>query len=161
LRIRRQGQTLTDGQVPYRWRALWRRLFRDASLFNGSGDARVWRSRCLFRGMMRHYMHRGPAAFRFELAGDLNAGDAARLEQDWRGASLIIGNRLLVVDLSFVTGIDEASRSLFRRWYDRGAEFTASSKQSRELVESITERPYTRELSHAPTYQPWFSYTTA
>ena len=121
----------------------------------------VWRSHCLFRSMMRHYMHRGPAAFRFELAGDLNAGDAARLEQDWRGASLIVGNRMLVVDLTFVTGIDEAARSLFRRWYDRGAKFTASSKRSRELVESITERPYTRELSHAPTYQPWFSYTTA
>ena len=110
---------------------------------------------------MHYYMHDGPAAFRFELAGDLNAGDAARLEQDWRGASLIIGHRLLVVDLSFVTGIDEAGRSLFRRWYDCGAEFAARSKQSRELIESITESPYTRELSYAPTYQPWFSHITA
>ena len=110
---------------------------------------------------MRYYMHGGPAAFRFELAGDLNAGDASRLEQDWRGVSLAIGNRLLVVDVSFVTGIDEAARSLFKRWYARGAEFAASSKHTRELVESITERPYTRETWRGPTFQPWFSYTTA
>jgi hypothetical protein len=61
--------------------------------------------------------------------------------------------------VSFVTGIDEAARSLFKRWYARGAEFAASSKQSRDLVESITERPYARESAHEPTYQPWFSYT--
>ena len=110
---------------------------------------------------MRHYMHGGPAAFRFELAGDLNAADASRLEQDWREVSSAIGNRLLVVDLSFVTAIDEAARSLFRRWYARGAEFAATSERSRELVESITKRPYTRESQHEPTYQPWFSYTKA
>jgi hypothetical protein len=108
---------------------------------------------------MRYYMHGGPAAFRFELAGDLNAGDASRLEQDWRGVSSAVGNRRLVVDLSFVTAIDETARSLFRLWHDGGAEFAASSKQSRELVESITERQYTRESPHEPTYQPWFTWT--
>jgi hypothetical protein len=108
---------------------------------------------------MRYYMHGGPAAFRMELAGDLNAGDATRLERQWHGVSAAVGNRLLVVDMSFVTGIDEAARSLFKRWYARGAEFAAASKQSRALVESITERPYAREASHEPTYQPWFSYT--
>jgi len=98
---------------------------------------------------------------RFELAGDLNAGDALRLEQEWRGVSSAIGNLFLIVDVSFVTGIDKAARSLFKRWYARGAEFAASSKQSRELVESITEHPYTSETTHEPTYQPWFSYTKA
>jgi hypothetical protein len=110
---------------------------------------------------MHHYMHGGPAAFRFELAGDLNAGDAAKLERELRSASLTIGDRVLVFDLTFVSEIDEAARALFRRWYARGAEFVARSKHSRELVESITERPYTRETSRGPTYQPWFSYTTA
>jgi hypothetical protein len=110
---------------------------------------------------MRYYIHAGPAAFRFELAGDLKAGDAARLEREWRGASVTIGHRALVVDMSFVTGIDETVRRLFRHWYTRGAEFAAGSKESRELVESITERPYTRETSREPTFQPWFSYTAA
>jgi hypothetical protein len=110
---------------------------------------------------MSYYMHGGPARFRFELAGDLNAVDASTLEQDWRGVSSALGNRLLVVDMSFVTGIDESARSLFKRWHARGAEFAASSKQSRELVESITESPYTGESQHEPTYQPWFSYAKA
>ena len=29
--------------------------------------------------------------------------------------------------------------------------------EPRELVEWITERPFTKELPHPPTYQPWFS----
>jgi len=110
---------------------------------------------------MCYCIHVGPSAVGFELAGDLNAGDASRLEHDWHAVRSAIGNRLLVVDLSFVTGIDEAARSLFKRWYARRAEFVASSKQSRELVESITEHPYTRESPHEFTYQPWFSYTKA
>src|SRR5258706_10505846 len=116
-----------------------------------------WRLSCVSESMMRHYMHKGPAAFRFELAGDLDANDAARLEQDWHSASSVEGNRTLIIDVSFVTGIDEAVRSLFKRWYAAGAEFAASSKRSRELVEWITERPFTKELPHPPTYQPWFS----
>jgi hypothetical protein len=107
---------------------------------------------------MRYYMHEGPAAFRFELSGDLDAADAATLEQDWRAASPSMGDRTLIIDLSFVTGIDEAVRSLFGRWYAGGAEFAASSKRSRELVESITGRPFARESPHPPTYQLWFSF---
>jgi hypothetical protein len=109
------------------------------------------------RRYMRYYMHDGPAAFRFELAGDLDANDAARLEQDWETAASMVGNRTLIIDLSFVTGIAESVRSLFKRWYAAGAEFAASSKRSRELVESITERPFTYEPPHAPTYKSWFS----
>jgi hypothetical protein len=107
--------------------------------------------------MMRYYMHDGPSAFRFELAGDLDANDATRLEQDWRTASSVAKTRTLIIDVSFVTGIDEAVRSLFRSWHAGGAEFAAGSKRSRELVELITEHPFTRELPYAPTFQPWFS----
>jgi hypothetical protein len=70
-------------------------------------------------------------------------------------------NRTLIIDLSFVTGIDEAVRNLFRRWHAVGAESAASSKWSRELVESITGRPFTRELPHPPTYQLWFSFKSS
>jgi hypothetical protein len=107
--------------------------------------------------MMRYYMHDGPSAFRFELAGDLDAEDAARLAQDWHTASSVVGDVTLIIDLSFVTSMDEASRDLFRRWHATGAQFAASTKRSRELVESITERPFTKELPHPPTYRPWYS----
>jgi hypothetical protein len=45
--------------------------------------------------MLRYYMHDGPSAFRFELAGQLDSNDAARLEQDWHTASSTIGDRTL------------------------------------------------------------------
>jgi hypothetical protein len=60
-------------------------------------------------------------------------------------------------EVSFVTGIDEAMRNLFRHWCAGGTEFAASSKRPRGLVELITERPLTQELLHPPTYQSWFS----
>ena len=49
-------------------------------------------------------MHYGPAAFRFELAGELDAEGAHRLELDWLTASSVIGEHALIVDLTFVTG---------------------------------------------------------
>ncbi len=109
------------------------------------------------KDMMRYYMHDGPAAFRFELAGALDSDDALRLEQDWRTASSVIGNRILLIDMSFVTGIDDAVRRLFRRWYDEGAQFAANSARSRELVELITGRPFLNGPPQAPTYRPWHS----
>jgi hypothetical protein len=150
----------TDGQVPC-GRLSHQPLLIRAKHFLSIIDAIVWQPCCPLYSVMNYYIHGGPSALRFELAGDVNAGDASRLEQDWRGVSSTIGNRLLVVDVSFVTGIDEAARSLFKRWYARGAEFAASSRQSREVVESITEHPYTGESPHEPTYQPWFSHTKA
>jgi len=115
-----------------------------------------WPLACVFRSVMRYYMHYGPATFRFELAGELDANDAATLEQDWRAASSIVRARRLIVDLSFVTRIDAAARSLLKRWHLDGAEFAANSMQSRELVESITERPFTHEPPHFPTDRSWF-----
>lgn len=110
---------------------------------------------------MRYYMHDGPAAFRFELAGVLDSNDARSLEQDWRTASSVIGERILILDMSFVTGLDDAVRILFRRWYDEGAQFAANSKRSRELVELITGRPFIgAPLPAPPTYRPWHSLRT-
>jgi hypothetical protein len=106
--------------------------------------------------MTRYYMHEGPAAFRFELAGDLDATDAASLALDLQTASSYTADRALIVDVTFVTEIDEVVRSLFGRWYAGGAKFVAGTKRSRELVESITERPFALELRHLPTYSPCY-----
>jgi hypothetical protein len=105
---------------------------------------------------MQHYMHDGPAAFRFEVAGSLDANDAARLEQDWRTASSTIGNRALIVDLSFVTAIDEAAQTLLQRWHAGGAQLVANTAASRELVQLITGSPFSQQ-PQKPTYEPWYS----
>ena len=86
---------------------------------------------------LRYYMHDGPTAFRFELAGELNREDARRLDQDWRTASSVIGDRRLNVDITFVTGVDQQGSALLARWYREGARIIANSTASRALAESI------------------------
>src|ERR1700704_1993607 len=90
---------------------------------------------------LQYYMHDGPSAFRFELAGDLNNEGARDLDQAWRTASSVIGDRALVVDMTFVTDAGKDGRSLLARWYAAGAQLVARSKISRELAEAIVGKP--------------------
>jgi hypothetical protein len=90
---------------------------------------------------LRYYMHDGPSAFRFELAGDLTNEAARRLDQDWRTASSVTGGRALIVDMTFVTSADEDGRALLARWHAAGAQIVAKSKSSRELAEAILGEP--------------------
>jgi hypothetical protein len=90
---------------------------------------------------LQYYMHDGPSAFRFELAGDLNNEGASRLQQDWRTASSVISGRALIVDMTFVTSAEEDGRALLARWYAAGAQVIAKSKVSRELAEAIVGEP--------------------
>ena len=77
---------------------------------------------------LQYYMHDGPSAFRFELAGDLNNEAARDLDQAWRTASSMIGDRALVVDMTFVTGAGRDGRSLLARWYAEGAQLIANAR---------------------------------
>jgi hypothetical protein len=90
---------------------------------------------------LQYYMHDGPTAFRFELAGHLDYESAPRLDQDWRTASSAIGDRGLIVDMTLVTGVDEQGGALLRRWHQQGARLIANSKPSRALAESILGEP--------------------
>jgi hypothetical protein len=99
---------------------------------------------------LQYFMHYGPAAFRFELAGELDTEGAHSLERDWLSASSVIGEHALIVDLTFVTGAEKEGRMLLARWYAAGARFVAQSKASRKLVETITGRPLS-ELTSANT----------
>src|SRR5882672_9300662 len=90
---------------------------------------------------LQYYMHDGPSAFRFELAGDLDNPGAHELYQAWRTASSVIGDRALIVDMTFVTGAEEDGRSLLAGWHAEGAQLIARSKVSRELAEAIIGEP--------------------
>jgi hypothetical protein len=113
---------------------------------------------------LQYYMHDGPTAFRFELAGDLNHEGACRLDQDWRTASSSLGDRRLIVDMTFVTSVDESSRALITRWHRDGACLIANSPASRALAESILGEPLLEVPANAPfvatsdlTWQPFSS----
>jgi hypothetical protein len=86
---------------------------------------------------LKYYMHDGATAFRFELAGSLNREGASQLEQAWRTASSVIGDRRLIVDLTLLTAADELGRALIHRWHREGARLVASTRGSRALAESI------------------------
>jgi hypothetical protein len=95
----------------------------------------------MIKQALQYFMHYGPAALRFELAGDLNDEVANQLDHDWRAASAVIGGRTLIVDLTFVTGAEAEGRSLLARWYAAGAQLIAQSNVSRKLAEAIIGKP--------------------
>jgi hypothetical protein len=108
---------------------------------------------------LQYYMHDGPTAVRLELAGNLNDEGVRRLAQDWRIASSVIGDRRLIVDMTFVNGVDEPGRALITRWHRDGAQLIASSKASRALAESILNKPLPEPA--ATTSEPtWFPFRT-
>ena len=107
--------------------------------------------------LINYYMHDGPTAFSIELAGILGAEGANKLEQDWRGASAAIGDKELVIDVSFLTEIDQAGRQLLLRWFRNGATVVANTPESRALAESIIGQPLPRVARIAYTSSPYRS----
>jgi hypothetical protein len=108
-------------------------------------------------------MHDGPRAFRFELAGNLDEEGARRLDQDWRTASSVIGDRCRIVDITFLTDIDEHGRELLGRWYREGAQIIADSKHSRELAEWILGEPLPdarEDATAAVSNRTWLPFRT-
>src|SRR6516225_12278342 len=86
----------------------------------------------------RYYMHDGATAFSFELAGRLSDDAARQLQQAWRTASSVVGERSLIVDLSYVNAIDQLGQDLLRDWHNQGAQLVANSSEASELLQSIT-----------------------
>jgi len=89
---------------------------------------------------LHYYMHNGPTALRLELAGELSHQAVSRLDQEWRTASLVAGDRTLHVDITFLTSIDALGSALLDRWHREGARIMANSNASRALAESIPEK---------------------
>jgi hypothetical protein len=105
----------------------------------------------------RYYMHDGSAAFSFELAGRLSDEGARELQQTWQTASSMIGDRSLIVDLSYVTGVEAGGQKLLRRWHDQGAQLVAKSPEARALIQSITGQ-VAGELSTTARHSTWLPF---
>ena len=88
-----------------------------------------------------YYIHDGPTAFRLQLSGVMNGEDVGRLEQVWKTASSLFGGRSPIIDITFVTSVDDRGRALLVEWHRAGAHVVAKSKTSRVLVESILGAP--------------------
>jgi hypothetical protein len=107
---------------------------------------------------LQYYMHDGPTAFRFELAGDLNREGARRLDQAWRTASSVVGDRRLIVDMTFVTDVSEQGRALIHRWHEEGAQLIANSQASHALAESILGQPLPKPAANLNGDHTWLPF---
>jgi hypothetical protein len=103
------------------------------------------------------YMHDGPKAFRFELSGNLSGIEVGKLAQAWRTASSTFDGKVLAVDITFLTQVDEKGRELLRSWSAEGARLIANSEISRGLAETITGHAYEPAgPAVGPTFEPRF-----
>lgn len=104
------------------------------------------------------YMHDGPKTFRFELSGDLSGVEVAKLDQAWRTAASTFDGKVLAVDITFLTGVDQEGRELLRRWSNAGAYLIGNSNASRSLVEAITGHTYAlASPAIGPTFEPRYT----
>jgi hypothetical protein len=71
----------------------------------------------------------------------MNGEGVGRLEQVWKTASSLFGGRCPIIDITFVTSVDDRGRALLVEWHRAGARVVAKSKTSRVLVESILGAP--------------------
>jgi hypothetical protein len=85
------------------------------------------------------YIHDLATSFRIELEGDLSGKAVLELEQSWRTAGSVIGNRPLVIALGNVSNFDPAWQALLQRLHQAGAQFVAKSPAAVALVTTITE----------------------
>ena len=88
---------------------------------------------------MNVYIHDLATSLRIELEGDLSGKAVLELEQSWRTASSVIGDRALVIAVGNVSNIDPAGHALLRRLHQDGARFVAKSPPAVALVTTITE----------------------
>jgi hypothetical protein len=108
--------------------------------------------------VLDYYMHDGPTAFRFQLMGAMDDQGARRMEQVWHTACSHVGDRRRIVDITFVTSVEEHGRALLERWHEAGVHFVANSDASRALVESILGAPVAEA---APKTRWWFPFRVA
>jgi hypothetical protein len=102
---------------------------------------RAFRVESMTRETLSYYMHDGSAAFRFELAGSLSAEGVRDLEQAWRTASSVIAGRDLIVDITYVTAIDDGGRELLHKWHAHGARLVVISPEAKARVQAMTHCP--------------------
>jgi hypothetical protein len=102
----------------------------------------AWRRTCASLGrhreneMLRITVQEDGTLWRLHLSGRLADAWVAETENTWRSAP--VSGRRFEVDLSDVTGIDEAGRRLLRAMNQAGACFFAKGVAMEALVEEIT-----------------------
>jgi anti-anti-sigma regulatory factor len=99
--------------------------------------------------MLRITVHDSPRVLTFRLEGRVEGPWVAVLENCWERNLDTAGNAALRVDLSGVTFIDPAGKTVLARAHARGAELVAGDCLTSAIVEEITARVRRpNEVSH-------------
>src|SRR6476646_3328447 len=89
---------------------------------------------------LQYYMHDEPDAFRLELAGALEGDGAQDVYHAWRTALSIVGARPFIVDLSYVSGIDDYGRALVRLWRANGVRIVGERLPDEPSMPTLRQR---------------------
>lgn len=84
------------------------------------------------------YQHDGPAVFRFEVTGLLDGSVVEELEHAWITAASVLAGKELVLDISALTGSDDAGIRLLARMRTAGARIIPPARlDSPELARAL------------------------
>jgi hypothetical protein len=100
---------------------------------------------------LQYYIHDESDVLRFELAGSLSGAGVESVYQAWHTSLSIIGNRPLIIDITFVIAADEHGCAMLDAWHRSGARITAASPESQALAEAVLGLP----IPMAPPKQSW------
>ena len=83
---------------------------------------------------MEMYQHDSPARFEFVLRGDLTGDPITDLEHAWNTAKSILGDKVLVVDISGIKTADAHGIALLSRMRESGARLTGVLPSDRAVA---------------------------
>jgi hypothetical protein len=110
--------------------------------------------------MLRITLHNDDTRYRLELAGKLAGPWVAETENVWRSVSCSC--KKIELDMTEVTGIDDAGRELLIAMHEAGARFVVQGVAMTALIEEVTgkqpfdgakQRRRTKEPSPGPRFQ--------
>ena len=78
--------------------------------------------------------------FRIEIAGRFAGDCVPEAEMSWRNALLETAPRTVVVDISRLSGFDNAGRKLLQDMHKHGTQFAAKTPQSLVFLSEISQR---------------------
>lgn len=90
---------------------------------------------------LQYYIHDESDALRFELAGSLSGIGVGSVYRAWQLSRSIIGNRPLIIDITFVVDADEHGHAVLDAWHRSGARIIAASPESQTLAEDVLGEP--------------------
>jgi outer membrane protein TolC len=88
--------------------------------------------------MLKITLHDGPEALTFQVEGKLVGAWAKELEHSWKTASSIRNRKVLIVDLTETSYIDDEGKRVLGKLFRDGAFFRTAGAMTSAIVEEIT-----------------------